>query len=225
MKLKFICAEGFDSAGEICNRMQGYLPNLIGNIEIVRSKAFQGIFETWHILAMIERMVKPDWDNEIVLVVIYGSLYFGEVEMYDAVACTLDYLPSRDDAYIRGLSERPKLGGQLLPNNMSEEPRGDVEYWAKLGVEEILHYFGIPKQHDENCFFHAKEFGKGTVEDCWKDYCPKCREFMRQLEDPLDFGKLFVGVEEIYELKPKPGRRWKEILGGHLRHLSSRVFP
>ena len=98
----------------------------------------------------------------------------------------------------------------------------DVQYWAKVGVEEILHYFGIPEQHDENCFFHAKEFGKATVEDCWKDYCPKCREFMQQLKYPLDFEKLFMKVEEIYEIKPKHRRRrgWKESLIHRLRRFS-----
>jgi len=80
---------------------------------------------------------------------------------------------------------------------MAKEPRGDAAYWAKLAVEEILHYFGIPEEHDESCFFHAKGFGKGTVEDCRRDYCPKCREFLLQLNDPLDFDKLLARVENL----------------------------
>lgn len=213
MDLKFICSEGFEIAGEICNRIQWYLPNLIGNIEIIRSDTFKGIFDFQEILPMIERVVKSDWEREIVLVVIYGSLYFADLEMSEPVAMTLDYLPSKEARGKSSFSERPKIGGLLLPNNMSEEPRGNVEYWAKSAVEEILHYFRIPEQHNENCFFHAKEFGKATLEDCWKDYCPKCREFMRQLEYPLDFEKLFVKMEEIYEIKAER-RRWKEILRG-----------
>jgi hypothetical protein len=41
------------------------------------------------------------------------------------------------------------------------------------------------------------------VEDCRQDYCPKCREFMAHLKDPLDFGKLFERMEEIYGLERK----------------------
>jgi len=178
MYLKFVCSEEFEVAGEICSRVQAYLPNLIQDTEIIRSDAFQGIFDTRRILPMIERIVKPDWESDIVLVVIYGSLYFADIELFEAVGCTLEYLPIKADGTAKPFSKMPKLGAQLLPNNMSEEPRGDVGYWAKLGVEELLHYFRIPEKHDEGCFFHSKEFGKSTVEDCWRDYCPKCLEFM-----------------------------------------------
>jgi len=222
MNLKFVCSEEFEIAGEICNRMQGYLPNLISKIEIIRSDAFEGIFDIQSILPMIERLVAPDWESDIVIVVIYGSLYLADIELFEAVGQTLDYMPLTEDDTAKQLSKMPKIGAQLLPNNMSEEPRGDVQYWAKVGVEEILHYFGIPEQHDENCFFHPKEFGKAAVEDCWKDYCPKCREFMQQLKYPLDFEKLFMKVEEIYEIKPKHRRRrdWKESLIHRLRRFS-----
>jgi hypothetical protein len=199
MNLKFVCSEKFEIAVEMCNRIQVYLPNLIGNIEIIRTDTFKGIFYIQEILPMIEGAIKPDWEREIVLVVIYRSLYFADLEMSEPVAMTLDYLPSKEARGKSFLSKRPKIGGLLLPNNMSEEPRGNVEYWAKTAVEEILHYFSIPELHDENCFFHSKEFGKAGLEDCWNDYCPKCREFMRQLRYPLDFEKLFVKMEEIYE--------------------------
>ncbi|MCK4389652.1 MAG: hypothetical protein KAV83_05380 [Desulfobacterales bacterium] len=43
---------------------------------------------------------------------------------------------------------------------------------------------------------------------------------MRRLEDPLDFGKLFAKMEEIYELKPRPRRWWKEILKGKRARFS-----
>ena len=135
------------------------------------------------------------------MVVIEGSLYFADLELFEPVAMTLDYLPLRKAWGKSFLSKQPKLGSLLLPNNMSEELRDSVEYWAKLGVEEILHYFGVPEQHNENCFFHAKEFGKATLEDCWKDYCPKRQEFMQQLKYPIDFEKLFVKMKEIYGIK------------------------
>jgi len=38
MNLKFICSEGFKIAEEICGRVQGYLPNLIHDIEIIRTR-------------------------------------------------------------------------------------------------------------------------------------------------------------------------------------------
>lgn len=55
------------------------------------------------------------------------------------------------------------------------------------------------------------------MEDGRKDFCPKCRELMLQLEDPLDFDELFAKVEDIYELKPK---RRKE---GALRRVLDRI--
>ena len=206
MNLKFVCSDDFDIAAEICHRVQGHLPNLVHDVQVINTEAFNGVFSTWEVLPKIEKVAKPDWEHDIVLVVIHGSVYFSDLELYDEVASTLDYLVQRGDR-IEPFSERPKIGGQYLPGNMSKELKGDVDYWAKLGVEEILHYFGIPEQHDENCFFHSKEYGKATVEDGKKDYCPKCERFMRQLEAPLDFDKLYTRVAEIYELKPKPKRR------------------
>jgi len=38
MNLKFICPEGFELAEEICYRVQGYLPNLIHDIEVIRTR-------------------------------------------------------------------------------------------------------------------------------------------------------------------------------------------
>jgi hypothetical protein len=38
MKLSFICQEGFKLAEEICHRIQGYLPNLVHDIEIIRTR-------------------------------------------------------------------------------------------------------------------------------------------------------------------------------------------
>ena len=210
MKLKFICSKDFEAAEEISKRVQEYLPNLVDSIEINNSNTFKGIFETWEVLPMIEEIIKPNWERDIVIVVIYGSLYLADLELFEATGCTLDYFRLNKDGTTKLYSKTPKLGAQLLPNNMSEEPRGDTEYWAKLGVEEILHYFSIPEAHDESCFFHAKAFGKGTVEDCRREYCSKCREFLRQLKDPLDFDKLSERVERIYGMNIDPsiiGRR------------------
>jgi hypothetical protein len=107
-------------------------------------------------------------------------------------------------------SESPRLGGLFLPQNTFEELRGDKDYWVKTGVEEILHCFGVPEQHDEDCFF-SKAWGQprgigtieaelvnrggiprgqDTVEDGRKDFCPKCRQLMLQMEDPLDFDEI-----------------------------------
>ena len=92
MNLKFICSEDFEIAGEICLKVQGYLPNLISKIEIIGSDVFKGIFETWEIVPMVERVAEPDWQGDIILVVIWGSLYFADIELSEAVGCTLDYL-------------------------------------------------------------------------------------------------------------------------------------
>ena len=105
-------------------------------------------------------------------------------------------------------SDRPRLGGLFLPQNTFKELRGDKDYWVKTGVEEILHCFGVPEQHDEDCFFHSEAWGQAwteqserhTVEDGSKDFCPKCRQLMLQLEDPLDFDEISARVEDIYRL-------------------------
>jgi len=201
MNLKFVCLERFEIAPAICSNIQLYVPNLIYNIEIIRSQEFRGHFDLLDILPKIERIIKPEWDKDIVVVVINGSLYLADLEMFDAVGLTLDFLSSPSSSPHNAkvvASKKLKLGAQLLPNNMSGEPRRDVGYWAKLAVEEILHYFSIPEQHDVNCFYHSMAFGEATVEDCWKNYCPKCLEFMRHLRDPIDFAESLEKMEEIY---------------------------
>lgn len=210
MNLKFICHEGFKLAEEICRRVQGYLPNLVRNIEIIRTDAFTGTLYTWEVLPLVERTVEPDWEDDIILVVSDGELYLADVEI-PGTAHILDPLILKSDGTTRPSSGRPKVGVHFLPINMVEELRGDVGYWAKLGVEKCLWCLRVPPQHDESCFFLPKE-GRITVEDRRKDYCPKCREFMLQLEPPLDFDELTARAEEIYELKPKPRRRWTGIL-------------
>ena len=58
---------------------QGYLPNLVSKTEIIRSDAFKGAFETREIVPMVERVAEPDWQGDIIMVVISGSLTRGGV--------------------------------------------------------------------------------------------------------------------------------------------------
>jgi len=215
MNLKFVCSEKLAPAEEIAKGIRYYLPNLIQDIEMVRTEAFVGTFQVWDVHSRIERIVKPNWEGDIVLVLIYGSLYFADLELFGVAASTLGLL--RLGSTTRPTSESAEIGGIFLPRNMFKELKRDVGYWIKLGIDEVLHYFGVPEQHDENCFFHAKAYGQDTVEDGRKDFCPKCRELMLQLEDPLDFDEIFAKVEDIYELKPK---RRKE---GALRRFLDRI--
>ena len=207
MYLKFICPDGFELSAGICSQIQSYLPNFIQSIEIIRSDIFRGVFDRLSIVPMIEGVVEVDWKRDVVLMVIHGALYFADIELSEAVGCTLEGLPVGAGGTAKPFAKMPRLGAIFLPNNMSKAPRADAGYWAKLGMEEILHYFRVPEQHDEGCFFHAKAFGEATVADCYKDYCLKCRRFMGELKDPLDFGKLFVKMQEMYGLKPIP--KWK----------------
>ncbi|MDZ7696534.1 MAG: hypothetical protein U5R49_06290 [Deltaproteobacteria bacterium] len=204
MNLRFVCSREFKGADEICNRVQMYLPGLITQAEIIRSEAFKGFFDTLEIVPTIERLLRPDWKRDIIFVVIQGALYFADIELTEAVGCTVEGLPIKADGTAKAFTEMPKLGALLLPNNMSVAPRGDVGYLARVGLKELLHYFRIPEKHDDGCFFHCKTFGEATVEDCWKDYCSKCREFMGLLKEPLDFRRLFVRMEEIYGLRRVP---------------------
>lgn len=210
MYLKFICPDGFEFAGRICSQIQAYLPNFIQDTEIIRTDTFRGVFDRLSIVPMIDGVAEVDWKSDVVLVVIHGALYFADIELSEAVGCTLEGLPVGAGGSVKPFAKMPRLGATYLPNNMSKAPRADAGYWARLGVEELLHYFRVPEQHDEGCFFHAQEFGKATVADCWKDYCPKCRRFMGEIKDPLDFGKLFLRMQEIYGLKPVP--KWKRAL-------------
>jgi len=47
MNLKSIFQEDFKIADEVCARIQGYLLNLIHNIEVIRTDAFNRIFYRW----------------------------------------------------------------------------------------------------------------------------------------------------------------------------------
>ena len=60
MNLKFACSDQFESAEEIAKGIQGYLPNLIQNVAIVRTEAFVGIFEVWDARSRVERIIKPE---------------------------------------------------------------------------------------------------------------------------------------------------------------------
>ena len=157
------------------------------------------------VAGIAERIVKPDWERDVVFVVIQGSLYFADLELFELAGSTLNLLQLGSTA--TPPSERPRIGGLFLPQNTFKELRDDKDYWVKTGVEEILHCFGVPEQHDEDCFFHPKAWGQVTAEDGRMDFCPKCRQLMLQLEDPLDFDHISARVEEIYRLKPKPGAR------------------
>jgi len=74
MNLKFICSEKLAPAEEIAKGIRYYLPNLIQDIEVVRTEAFVGTFQVWDVHSRIERIGKPDWERDIVFVVIHGSL-------------------------------------------------------------------------------------------------------------------------------------------------------
>ena len=215
MNLKFICHEGFEIADKVCDRIQEYLPNLVHGIEIIRTDAFTGTLYTWEVLPSVERTTDPDWENDIVLVESDGELYLADLEV-PGPTHVLDPLILKEDGTTRPTSGRPKLGVHYVPINMPQELRGNGEYWAKLGLEGILWYLGVPKQHDENCFFLPKE-GRVTVEDRQKDFCPKCRKFMLQLESPLNFDDLSARAREIYEFNSKPRRRGERIFERLLR--------
>lgn len=99
------------------------------------------------------------------------------------------------------------IGAWYLPHNMPPELRGDAQFWAKVGVEGILYYFGVPEGHDSACFFHPEGCSCLAVEDARKYYCLKCREFMGRLESPLDVARICSEAEEIYGLASTPGQQ------------------
>ena len=125
-----------------------------------------------------------NWDAEIILAIISGSVYLADMKM-SVAAATLDYSVSPDgDA--RKRQHRPKIGGYYIPQNFPYELRNDQDYWTKVGVEEILHCFGVPEQHDENCFFHPPATEDTTSDQNQNDYCSSCLQFMLDLRQPFD---------------------------------------
>jgi len=92
MNSEFVCSEKLAPAEEIAKGIRYYLPNLIQDIEMVRTEAFVGTFQVWDVHSRIERIGKPNWQGDIVLVLIYGSLYFADLELFDVAASTLDLL-------------------------------------------------------------------------------------------------------------------------------------
>lgn len=108
--------------------------------------AFRGAFDALDVLPRVEAVARPDWGADIVLVVVEDPVYFADLELYEA-ASALDYLVWRDGR-TTPYPARPKIGARYLPHNMPPELRADAEFWAKVGAEEILHYFGVPEHHD-----------------------------------------------------------------------------
>jgi len=41
---------------------------------------------------LVKRVAEPDWQGDIIMGIISGSLYFADIELSEAVDCTLDYL-------------------------------------------------------------------------------------------------------------------------------------
>lgn len=73
------------------------------------------------------------------------------------------------------------------------------------------------------CFFHPEGLGQITAEDARKEYCPKCRELMRQLESPLDVTRICSEVEEIYGLaSASAAEKGKSVLRGIVERIRGR---
>lgn len=124
MNSNFVCSQKLEPAEEIARGIQYYLPNLIQDTEVVRTEAFVGTYHIWDARSRIERIGKPDWERDIVLVVIHASLYFADLELFDVAASTLDLL--QIGSITKPSSKRLKIGGLYLPRNMFKELRGDV---------------------------------------------------------------------------------------------------
>jgi len=73
MNLKFVCSENFEIAAEICHRIQGYLPDLVHDVEVIRTEAFNGVFSTWEVLPKIFTICSSV--NRLFFIRLLSSLY------------------------------------------------------------------------------------------------------------------------------------------------------
>jgi predicted Zn-dependent protease len=212
MNLKVLCPKLFGGACEVADQIVGYFPNLIHNTTVVRADVFTGVVQAWDIVPGIERALQPDWKQDIVLAIIHATVYFADLELY-AAGSTLDYLVERGGV-VRPYALRPKIGGYIVLDNVPRALQTDPRYYAKVGAEEILHYFGVPHQHDGACFFHPKPGDQQLdTEDHRKEYCARCLKFMAKLHEPLDFDRLVRAAQVMYGQGREHEGLWKRIAG------------
>jgi len=149
MRLKFVCPSDFEQAHIICAQIRKNLPNLLDDVQIIRTNAQPLSMITWEMLPYVEKIAQPNWEQDIVLAVITARVSLADMEV-SASGGSFDLLAhrdSRDKLY----SSHPKIGGYYLPRNMPAIAATDIGYWVKVGMGELLHYFGIPEEHDGEC--------------------------------------------------------------------------
>jgi len=73
MNLKFVCSDDFEIAAEIGRRVQGHLPNLVHDVQVINTAAFNGVFSTWEVLPKIFTICSSV--NRLFFIRLLSSLY------------------------------------------------------------------------------------------------------------------------------------------------------
>lgn len=188
MILKLISPKEVHTAGQIASRIQIYFVKLVESTEIIFTDRFDSVLEAKVVKEKIKQIAKPNWKRDIIINLIPGQVNYEEIEL-EVHAYPLDFytrgtLPAL--AKIRGL---PKGGHIILGNFIQEELKEDVDYLAKLGIEQSHKMLGV-LPHNKNCFTFFSKSGIMLEEDTRKDFCPQCKEFMTELSGPLNYREI-----------------------------------
>lgn len=89
MDLIFVSTPHFSLGEEISNKIRSYFPNLIDDIEIIKSKSTPSYHLVNNLNKELEREIEPDWENEIVLKEVLGPVYWADMRLNNH-ACTMD---------------------------------------------------------------------------------------------------------------------------------------
>lgn len=194
MRLVLVFPPNFKVANEVANRIARYFPRLIGCKQLIEDERLMSSFHAEQIVEVAEKAAKPDWKTDIVFVAISGPVHFCEFILGN-YAETLEGFTLGSE---RKLPSIPKLGGYF---NMPALRRAGLEnasaFLSKVAVEEILHVFTVPKNHDPSCFYHPKEWP--TREDSANEFCAKCLLLTASLEDPINIAQTHALVDKLYK--------------------------
>lgn len=94
-----------------------------------------------------------------------------------------------DDSFL-GYKSSSFIGGYYVLPNLMRCNRMKKDYLVKVGIEEILHCFHIPKHN--RCFYHNDDSGLfGFLNE---EYCRRCKRFGEEIGNPNDWARLELEI-------------------------------
>lgn len=201
-----VCPEDLQIASEISDKIENYFSNLIQPPKIIYTNAFNSvILETDQVENKLEEVTNPNWQEDIIVNFVNGMVKHQNIDI-NVHAYPLNYYTRETLPALFKIRNLKKGGHIILGNIVEDELKENVDYLAKLGTEQFHRLIGI-LPHDKNCFTFYSKSGIIPDEVIENDYCPKCKEFMDRLSNPLDYRQISKLKREIY---PNARKRYWE---------------